>query len=126
MLWDESLLNGELTKAFVNKAKSWLSTNLFSPQNVLRAMDLRGGVLNYGGLEVLHRLETNGKRFCRSTVIPSTASQQRTAKIIQNGDIHFKFKLQKIEGIGENIQFRPLDVIRAAVRAAGLEVHRDW
>ncbi|KAL7566798.1 hypothetical protein ACA910_019389 [Epithemia clementina (nom. ined.)] len=85
-------------------------------------MDSGDGVLNYGGVEVLRRCETNGKKYVRNTVIPSTAALQRAAAIVQKyGETRFPFKHRRVEGLGERIAFEPIHVIEAAVRSAGLE-----
>jgi hypothetical protein len=39
---------------------------------MLKVMDLAGGPCNYKGVEVLHQLETGGKRFVYGSEIPST------------------------------------------------------
>ncbi|KAL7562960.1 hypothetical protein ACA910_018600 [Epithemia clementina (nom. ined.)] len=72
LLWDDDLFSGQLTLALVSKARTWFLNNDFAPYNILKAMDLRGGVLNYKGVEILRRCKTKGKKFVRNTAIPST------------------------------------------------------
>ncbi|KAL7579513.1 hypothetical protein ACA910_007890 [Epithemia clementina (nom. ined.)] len=73
LLWDDLLVGGLLVEQLMCHAKSSLSKTDFAPDKILRAMDARGGVLNYEGLEIIRRCETRGKRYARNTIIPSVA-----------------------------------------------------
>ncbi|KAL7568474.1 hypothetical protein ACA910_012184 [Epithemia clementina (nom. ined.)] len=53
VIWDTDLMGGRLESCLLNKARGWLSQNDISPQNILRAMDICGGVLNYEGVDLL-------------------------------------------------------------------------
>ena len=67
----------------VDFAKSWLRSNVFTPWKLLKQMDLAGGVLNYGGIELLRKLETGGKKHVR-TMLPSSTVLQNTAQKLEN------------------------------------------
>ncbi|KAL7579967.1 hypothetical protein ACA910_004962 [Epithemia clementina (nom. ined.)] len=122
LIWDESLLNGLLVDKLMSHARSLLSKTDFAPHKILCAMDTRGGVLNYEGLEIIRQCETRGKRYARNTVIPSVAQLRKVASVIQQyGDIKFPYEHKHAEGIGENIRFNPLCVIKAAINLAGLQ-----
>ncbi|KAL7572625.1 hypothetical protein ACA910_010379 [Epithemia clementina (nom. ined.)] len=114
VIWDKDLLGGRVESCLLNKARCWFSQNDFSPQNILWAMDIRGGVLNYEGVDLLRQCETKGRKRVRNTVMPSTAALQRAAAIVQRyGELHFPFQHRNIQGMGENICFNPFDVIGA-------------
>ncbi|KAL7568922.1 hypothetical protein ACA910_000666 [Epithemia clementina (nom. ined.)] len=122
VIWDKDLLGGRLESCLLNKARCWLFQNNFSPQNILRAMDIRGGVLNYKGVDLQRQCKTKGRKRVRN-MTPSTAALQRATAIVQRyGVLHFPFQHRYIQGMGENIRFNPIDVIGAAMKSAGLEV----
>jgi butyrate kinase len=58
---------GVALHALIKEAKSWLRKNVFSPIEILKQMDLRGGTLNYEGIGVLNDVESaamaGGKDF---------------------------------------------------------------
>ncbi len=49
---------GVALHAQIKEAKSWLRKNVFSPIEILKQMDLRGGTLNYEGIGVLNDVES--------------------------------------------------------------------
>ena len=46
--------NGIAFEEIIKEAKRWLCKNVFTPVEILRQMDIRGGTLNYEGLSVLN------------------------------------------------------------------------
>ncbi len=64
-MFDPEFLNGIAVPHLVGMAKLWLHKNVCTPWQVLKAMDLAGGSLNYEGIEVLRKVESDGKRYCR-------------------------------------------------------------
>jgi hypothetical protein len=52
---------------------------LFHPLDIIRAMDLSGGILSYEAIKILRKVETNGVRFFHG-IIPSTKEVQRAAE----------------------------------------------
>jgi hypothetical protein len=123
-LWDCAHLHGFLKDEFMMMGKSMLRKEIFSPDKILRIMDLHGGTLSYEGLKVLRQLETDGQKWVRNTVIPSTAELQRAAIVVQHyGSLICPYTIKKMPGEldGECISFSPEDVLRLALRACGLE-----
>ena len=55
---------------------------MFSPHNILQEMDMKGGVLNYTGIELLRNVETKGIKFS-STMLPSRITLQRHARKVE-------------------------------------------
>ncbi len=83
-LFSEELLNGCCLPFLIGNAKSWLQRNVFVPWNILKAIDLAGGSLNYKGIEVLWQVESEGKKYYRSGIIPCTADINHASKMIEN------------------------------------------
>ena len=52
------------------------------PFNVLRGMDLAGGTLSYEGVEVIRKVESDGKKYFRG-IFPLTAELKRMAAKIK-------------------------------------------
>ena len=50
--------------------KKFYREDAFSPRNVLLEMDMKWGVLNYTGIELLRKIETSGVKNS-STIQPS-------------------------------------------------------
>jgi len=68
-------------------------------------MDLAGGSLNYKGLEVLRKVETEWKKYYRGGVLPCTADLKRAAKRLETiGDESIPFKEFQSEW-GKGIKF---------------------
>jgi hypothetical protein len=56
---------------------------IFTPYNILRAMDLAGGTLSYEGIDVLRGVETCGVKGCQGTIIPSKSEIKRMVGIVE-------------------------------------------
>ena len=55
---------------------------MFSPHNIFQEMDMKGGVLNHTGIELLRNVETKGIKFS-STMLPSRITLQRHARKVE-------------------------------------------
>jgi hypothetical protein len=55
---------------------------VFTPFNVIQQMNLTGGTMNYEALEVLHRIESNGKKYSRG-ILPSSGSCKQAATKVE-------------------------------------------
>ena len=55
---------------------------LFHPLDILKSMDLSGGILDYEGIKIFRGVETCGVKFLRS-IIPSTGELQRAASLVE-------------------------------------------
>jgi hypothetical protein len=82
-VFDERFGLGMSLTEIVAQVKLWLRKNVFTPQAILKEMDLSGGTLNYQGLDVLRSVETKGKRYYRGSVLPSPACLKRAAKVVE-------------------------------------------
>jgi hypothetical protein len=58
-----SYMDGLYETQLIEHAHNYYQENVFTPSNVLRAMDLGGGCLSYEGLEVVRALESSGKNI---------------------------------------------------------------
>ncbi len=51
--------NGIALEVVISQSKKWLRNNIFTPHEMLKQMDLRGGTLNYEGISVLNDVEAS-------------------------------------------------------------------
>jgi hypothetical protein len=102
-------------------AKEWLRANVFTPFRILRTMDFAGGVLSYEAIEVLRKCETNGTKFYRGSVIPSSADLRRVAAAVERyGDQHCPFAVSSQEA-GEAFRFNLHKTVPMILKAHGLD-----
>jgi hypothetical protein len=101
-------------------AKKWLRQHIFTPWKVLKVMDLAGGSCNYKGIEVLRSLETGGKCYYKSSVIPSTADIKRSARLLEKkGEEVVPFQEIQTQW-GKSIKFCEARTLRFACDAYGV------
>jgi hypothetical protein len=99
-----SYMDGLYEMQLIERARKYYQENVFTPFNVLRAMDLGGGRLSYEGLEVVRTLESSGKKYSRG-IIPSSASVKRiAAKVEHFGNGKCPFTLRQTSQ-GEAVRF---------------------
>ncbi len=67
----------------IYSARKLLQRNVLSPWKVLKAINLAGGSCNNEGIEVLQKLESDGKCYCIGTIFPSTTEFKRSAKELE-------------------------------------------
>ena len=119
-IFDGNFLNGCALPYIIGNAKLWLRKNVFTPWNILKNMDLAGGSLNYKGLVVLRKVETEGKKYYRGGVLPCTADLKRAAKRLETiGDESIPFKEFQSEW-GKGIKFCHARTVRLACDAYGV------
>ena len=116
--------NGIVLPEIIKLSKNWLRKNVFTPSEILKQMDIRGGTLNYEGLSVLNDVETAAE--CSEGVgrmgrlLPSPASLQRVAqKLEKEGENLCPFELIKTD-FGEGVEFDYAKTTRLVIDAFGL------
>jgi hypothetical protein len=65
----------------LDKAKTYIQTNIYSPQRIMELLDLNGGQLSYQGIAILRQLEANGEQYLQNTILPSTTAIQNAGKL---------------------------------------------
>jgi hypothetical protein len=117
----ESLLT-HVRHAIVSLGQQWYAEHVFSPQNLLRLMDLNGGTISMQAIDVLRSLETEGELYVRGTILPSSSSIGRCAKICELfASSNLPFVEGTIEGTGgEFVEFQFDELLVSAIDAFGL------
>ena len=116
-VWNEEVYVPHVLKL----ARTHLRQAVFTPFNILRAMDLVGGTLSYEGIEVLRRVETCGVKRFRGSIIPSKAEVKRMAGIIEwFARKYCPFQL-KHTNKGEAVQFDYAKTMLCIINAFHLE-----
>ena len=116
MLLYEDIHNFKLRDRLLEVLRLYMRQNVLTPFRILKEMDLAGGVLNYGGIEILRRCETNGTKHQR-TMFPSAGSIKKMAAIVEeyrNEIIPYKIIRNSNDG-AEGFYCRPADMIRECV-----------
>jgi hypothetical protein len=77
ILWDRKLLDGLFVEKMMEKAKEYIRATIFSPSNILRAMDMCGGTLSMQSIEVLRKLEKGCKGYDKKTLLYHLREQSK-------------------------------------------------
>lgn len=92
-LWNDSFLEGEAQSCMIDRVRSHMRCNVFTPSKILKAMDLAGFNLSLAGIEVLRSVDTADKKYCRG-FLPSKTSILRAARRVEsNADARCPFKM---------------------------------
>ena len=121
MLLDAPIHHKQLQQILVRVVQRHLRKTTFTPFNILREMDFAGGTLNYGGIEILRRVECDGEPR-KHTMIPSTSAIRRCANLIETfADTVIPCRPIKSKKNGsEGFYFRAADVFVAILKAANM------
>ena len=108
-IFQDDCLKGLLRNEVINLSRKFISSNIYSPQNILKLMDLNGGALNYHSIELLRSIESNGKAY-HKCLLPSSSSLKRAAKKLEKAaDLVVPFTIYNHgEGEGFIFNFRKL------------------
>ena len=118
MLLDPSLHGGQSLRCAYDVFRSYVRKHVFTPFEILRQMDLRGGGLNYSNIEVLRNVETQGRPWQR-TLLPSTSVLQDCARQVEEYGQNFcPYRMIRNKNDGsEGFAFRAADVMVAILMA---------
>jgi len=81
-IFKSEVAGGMLEEESLEFFKRYYRKTVFSPHNILQEMDMKGGVLNYTGIELLRNIEMKGIKFS-STILPSRTTLQRYARKVE-------------------------------------------
>jgi len=76
-VWSVDCLGGSVRGSLIKVVKGWIRQEVFNPRNIVRAMDLFGGMLSFQAIRVLRWIEGNGESNQRNLMIPSVSVLQR-------------------------------------------------
>jgi len=124
-VFNPEFCHGVASEEIMKEAKQWLRQKVFTPVEILRQMDLRGGTLNYKGLKVLNDFEAAAykgeARQIRDRVLPTPACLQKVAQILERkGDRLCLYEIIHTD-FGEGVEFDYGKATRLAINAFGLE-----
>lgn len=114
----------------IGEVKKWLRKNVFTPEEILKQMDLHGGTLNYEGISILNEVEAashNGRKLpYGSRLLCTPACLKRVAKKLEEtGNELCPFSMS-MTPCGESIEFDYGKATRLIVEAFGLQnIGRD-
>jgi hypothetical protein len=89
IVFEEEFCGGHTKKTLVQLSNNYFRESIFTPHNILKEMDLQGGVLNYSGVELLRMVEClenpeakNKKQY--KSILPSKSSIVRKAQVLEH------------------------------------------
>ena len=111
-------------KTLITIMKPIIRKLLFHPLDILRSMDLSGGILSYEAIKILRGVETGGVKFLRS-IIPSTTEIQKAANLVERiADKECPLKHEVLDLGEKKVESISLDLPKIAkllIEAFGLE-----
>jgi len=111
-----------LREFFIELAVSYIRKEVYSPANVLRAMDMAGGQLSIEGIEVLRTCETKGTKYYRNSILPCSADIRRVgAEVEEFAEKLIPYQHGTLDTGGEFVQWDPEEMIAMVVKGFGLE-----
>jgi len=111
-----------LREFFFENAITLIRTEVYSPANVLRAMDMAGGQLSIEGIEVLRTCETNGAKYYRHSILPCSADIRRVGADVEAfAEKIIPYKHGILETGGEFVEWVPQEMIAMVIKGFGLE-----
>ena len=114
-------LNTLIRDRLILKAKKFLRSTVFSPQNLLKAMDMNGGQLSMAGIEVMREMEADGKKWFRDSLIPSSAEIKRACRVVETyATSVVPYKHGHLENGGEFVEWDAEKMIVAILGGFGL------
>jgi hypothetical protein len=126
-MWANDFLDGEAKRCMIDRVRSHLRKEVFTPWKIMKAIDITGFNLSLAGIEVLRRLDVAG-RYARG-IIPSKSTILRSARKVEAaGDsicpfsmIGRGFRDNDDDGdIGEGFEFDVVKVTATLFDAFGL------
>ena len=112
--------DGLAQEGLITKVSRWLRDNVFKVGDLLKMMDLKGGVLNYEGVEIMRSLEVKGRRNFRESILPSRSRLQKfQVKMNKVGETVCPYEDDPTEQ-GEGFKFDPKKAIEVLFEGYGL------
>ncbi len=122
MWYDTHDIFVSLREFFFELAVLVIRKDVYSPANVLRAMDMAGGQLSIEGIEVLRSCETKGSKYYRNSILPCSADIRRVgAKVEQFAEKLIPYQHGTLDSGGEFVEWIPKQMIAMVIKGFGLE-----
>jgi len=123
-IFNYNFANGIAFDSIISYAKKWIQRNLFTPEQILKQMDLHGGTLNYEGITILNKIEPsyyNGdKQRYRDRLLCTPACLKRVAKHLESAGSTLCPFHSYMTPFGEAIEFDYAKAMRLIIDAFGL------
>jgi hypothetical protein len=123
MLMQSDFNNGLVRLEIIRQVKKYYRDEIYCPWKILRVMDKKGGKISLESLDLLRTLETFEKKYVWDTILCSSASVQRVARIVEDfGKTFIPFEVGNVPerfGSGEIIRFNIKHVIKLLLSATG-------
>ncbi len=123
-IFNNNFANGMALNSIICHAKKWLRKNVFTPEQILKQMDLHGGTLNYEGISILNKIEAapctgNNTRYTNRLLCTSSCLK-RVAKKLETAANELCPFHSYMTPFGEAIEFDYSKATRLVIDAFGL------
>ena len=121
MLLQDNIHDWQLRDTIITVFRKYMRKHVFTPHRILKEMDLSGGTANFESLEILRRVENNGRRYMH-TMLPSTSSMQRYADCVERLGQHIIpfHSIRNSTDDCEGFYFRVADIMREILKSGNL------
>ncbi len=129
-VFNNNFANGVALNSIIAHAKRWLRRYVFTPERILKQMDLSGGTLNYEGISILNGIKaasyTGNKTRYRNRLVCTPYCLKRVAKKLESAANELCPFHSYMTPFGEAIEFDYSKTTRLFIDAFGLsEVGKD-
>ncbi len=115
------LLSKLLFSELLERFKHWMCTNIFYSPNMLSEMD-HDSSLTLSAIKTVRRIEENHESFRHQHIFPSRTSMNDCAATVEAyADTICPFVWQKVEGIGELVNWNCAQLISVVLKAYKLD-----
>jgi hypothetical protein len=122
MLFQPEIFDGQLLTALIRSCQEYYRRKIFSPENLLKLMDQRGGHLSMTAIALLRTLETNNNKYSRSSMFPSSTTIKRTCYKVDEVAMQLvPFTLGVLDNGAEFARFKVDSLVRLLLKGHGLE-----
>jgi len=122
LIWnDEREFCKMMCAELYEQAVTFIRKNIFSPANILKAMDLAGGTLSMEAIEVLRSIEHQGRKWFKCLLPSSAAIKKVSVEVEFFAKRMCPFKHGVLQEGGEFVLWNPEQMIAMVLKGFGLE-----
>jgi len=122
MWYDKCKVLVLLQEFFLEHAITFIHKEVYSPSNVLRAMDMAGGLLSIEGIEVFCTCKTNSAKYYCHSILPCLADIWRVgAEVKAFAEKIIPYRHGTLNTDGKFVKWVPQEMISMVIKGFGLE-----
>jgi hypothetical protein len=120
VLFSETFMNGVFRSSLLDTFTKYVRKEIFTPEACLKCADEHISV-NLEAFEAIRSIQTKGKKYFRTALLPCSADIKRSAAILNAyADDFLPAEYGKHDGKHDFVRFNPTDVIKKTLTAFGV------